>query len=1323
MKQKKKGFKVNRALSVLLAVFMLCTTLFSMVSLAGGPLTFDEGGYRYYIGSATAGKMPDFSQTGLNQQFRDSEDIVHAGNLIKISRQLNSEKILYSTDSEDLENVWWIGSGADENDRISYNSITDSYYYVIKFEKLVTSVEINSPTLNIYIGATSYLYASVEPWNATDSSLTWRSEDTSIATVDEYGMVTGMGVGTTNIRATSNDGSGVYAECQVTVTDPTIHVTGVSFFQSSIDVRVGETYPLSNYVSVSPMEATDRSLTWSSEDTSIATVDGNGTVTGVGVGTTNIRATSNDNNQAYAECEVTVQCAEHEYSYTKNGTSITEKCSLCGQETRWTLTLSGEYAYGSMFLECYSTEGSDDLTYPSVNFYDSEGQGILDQLDVGTYTVKMTVGEGEKAVSVESEITITQYDINNVTIADIDDQAFAGDGVAVEPTINVFSMYVGQLTLDKDYTVTYEKNTSIGEATAHIEGIGNYTGTVDKKFNIVATAEKAEKAEEKIDAIGEVVYSDICGEKIAAARAAYEALSNGEKDKVTKLQTLEDAEATYSTLKAEDEAAEAGKKTLTADFSGVEIGYGESQTVNNITVSMGSANASEHAHFGGTVWTVGGSSEGSYLGWTITCDDGMLISKIVIECDENRARYVTGEGWVENHKNVTWRGSATSVTGGGMLTNVTNVTVFYEMSAEAVITKINKIGEVAYTDECKALIDAARAAYEELAEKKQSDVSNYLTLTDAEAKYKELKAAAEKKAAEDKKAADAAIEKIKAIGTVAYTDECEDKIEAARDAYDALSEDQQAYVTTEQLKVLTDAEKEFKALGEKAAETDAIIQKTDAIAGLEKAFVYVGGMEEGETFFVVISKGGKDVAETDATITKEGWAEIDIADTALLAEDVEYVAGLYKMTTASKSALVYELKFNATAAAEVEAVEAAIGADEFGVEVTGVADGHEYNLAVEKDGEPVGYNEGSFDEDGTVKVYLSSGETLEKGVEYTVILSVYYAGSGSKTMEAGRFNFTLTDVDEVEALIKAIGDVEYTDECKDRIDAARAAYNGLDAEDKKLVDEDLADALEEAEKEYAALEKEADDEAAAGAVIEKIKAIGTVEYTDACKAKIDAARKAYDALTEDQQGLIVMETYKILTDAEKKYEELKPVEHKIIDGKDAKWESDSKEPLKFRGDGELKDFVEVKVDGQTVAKENYTLSEGSTIVEFKDEYLATLSAGEHKLMMVWTDGTAEAEFTIEKAGDEPKKDDPKDDDPSKDEPKKDDPKDDDPSKDDPSKDEPKKDEPTKGDSKQDDSKTPKLGDENNSVLWILMAIAALGAAAVAGVCLKKKSRR
>ena len=126
-------------------------------------------------------------------------------------------------------------------------------------------------------------------------------------------------------------------------------------------------------------------------------------------------------------------------------------------------------------------------------------------------------------------------------------------------------------------------------------------------------------------------------------------------------------------------------------------------------------------------------------------------------------------------------------------------------------------------------------------------------------------------------------------------------------------------------------------------------------------------------------------------------------------------------------------------------------------------------------------------------------------------------------------------VKDVEDLINAIGKVEFTDECKAKIDAARAAYDKLTDAQKKLVKN--LKVLTDAEAEYQRLlDQHKADEAAAKAVDDLIAVIGKVEFTDASKAKIDAARAAYDKLTDAQKKLV--KKLKILTDAEAEYQRL-----------------------------------------------------------------------------------------------------------------------------------------------------------------------------------------
>ena len=94
------------------------------------------------------------------------------------------------------------------------------------------------------------------------------------------------------------------------------------------------------------------------------------------------------------------------------------------------------------------------------------------------------------------------------------------------------------------------------------------------------------------------------------------------------------------------------------------------------------------------------------------------------------------------------------------------------------------------------------------------------------------------------------------------------------------------------------------------------------------------------------------------------------------------------------------------------------------------------------------------------------------------------------------------------------------------------------------------------------------------------------------------------------------------------------VAYDILDGAGSSWTQNTDGSLAIRGSGEISKFREVKVDGVTVDPVNYTVTEGSTIITFKPEYLKSLSAGNHSFELVWTDGTAATNFTVAENADQ-----------------------------------------------------------------------------------------
>ena len=151
----------------------------------------------------------------------------------------------------------------------------------------VSGVRLNKTSLSFTgTGSSQTLTATVSPSNATNKTLTWSSSNTSVATVSN-GVVKAVGFGTATITAKSNNGK--TASCSVTVNP--IQPTGIKATpETSTLYGLNGTVKLS--ANVMPSNATNKAVTWSSRNTSVATVSSDGTVKAVGYGTTVITATT-----------------------------------------------------------------------------------------------------------------------------------------------------------------------------------------------------------------------------------------------------------------------------------------------------------------------------------------------------------------------------------------------------------------------------------------------------------------------------------------------------------------------------------------------------------------------------------------------------------------------------------------------------------------------------------------------------------------------------------------------------------------------------------------------------------------------------------------------------------------------------------------------------------------------------------------------------------------------------------------------------------------------------------------------------------------------
>ena len=244
----------------------------------------------------------------------------------------------------------------------------------------VTGVSLSATSLNMTVGAEETLTAAIAPEGATDKSVSWSSSNTSVATV-ENGKVKAIAAGSTTITVTTNDGSKT-ATCAVTVTSATTSVTGVTLNPTNLELKVGETGTVA--ATVAPDNATDKTVTWSSDKTDIATVDSSGKITAVKEGTANITVTTTDGSKT-ATCVVTVK--------PKGAVAVT---SVTVNPTTLSLDVGKTSVLGATVKPDDATNKTVTWTSSDTNKATVDTKGCVTAKAEGTVTITATV-DGKSA--------------------------------------------------------------------------------------------------------------------------------------------------------------------------------------------------------------------------------------------------------------------------------------------------------------------------------------------------------------------------------------------------------------------------------------------------------------------------------------------------------------------------------------------------------------------------------------------------------------------------------------------------------------------------------------------------------------------------------------------------------------------------------------------------------------------------------------------------------------------------------------------------------------------------------------------------------------
>lgn len=317
----------------------------------------------------------------------------------------------------------------------------------------VTGVSLSKSETALTVGASETLTATVSPENANNKNVSWKSDDTAVATVDQNGKVTAVGEGEAIITATTEDGK-YTATCTVKVSPAPVAANGVTLTPDKTTLNVGEKQTLT--ATVLPAYATNKNVTWVSSDTSVATVE-NGVVTAVGKGTATITVTTEDGGYT-ATCEVTVKLPVSAVTLNETSTAL-----VVGNTKQLTATVAPANADDST------------VTWKSgnTNVATVDQTGKVTAVGVGTTTITATAG-GKSATCT---VTVTAKPVPIEAIALRDAAVSVGGTIQLEP------VFTPADTTQRDVIWTSSDRTI-----ATVDANGRVRGVAEGKVTITVTS-------------------------------------------------------------------------------------------------------------------------------------------------------------------------------------------------------------------------------------------------------------------------------------------------------------------------------------------------------------------------------------------------------------------------------------------------------------------------------------------------------------------------------------------------------------------------------------------------------------------------------------------------------------------------------------------------------------------------------------------------------------------------------------------------------------------------------------------------------------------
>ncbi len=284
---------------------------------------------------------------------------------------------------------------------------------------VVTGITLNQTSLTLTVNEKATLTATVNPLGYVSQKVSWSSGDASIASVDQNGNITALKGGVTTITATSDENKAIKASCSIKVQVP---VQSITMSKTSLSLAAGDSATLT--ATINPANATDKTVTWTSSNVSVASVK-NGVVTAAKAGNTVITAKAGGK---IATCNVTVTAARKATGIKLSGDKKLKIAA--GKKVVLTATVSPANASNKNVTWIVSNK-----KYAKMTGSGNKRTIILDKKGAGKkVTVTATTADGSnKKASVT--ITIMKGSVKKITFKPKSKTLKAGKKVTLKPDI------------------------------------------------------------------------------------------------------------------------------------------------------------------------------------------------------------------------------------------------------------------------------------------------------------------------------------------------------------------------------------------------------------------------------------------------------------------------------------------------------------------------------------------------------------------------------------------------------------------------------------------------------------------------------------------------------------------------------------------------------------------------------------------------------------------------------------------------------------------------------------------------------------------------